>query len=162
MGYDISDYTDIDDRYGSLADVDELIAHLSTRDMKLMMDLVVNHTSDQVTLYKPYSIPSLTIRSIRGFSNLARLLTTPRETGTFGERARSTKMADACLQTTGAVSWTLQNQHGSGTRRHKNTIFHCSRQSSPISTGKIQTFELPCTVSSDFGLIVVYAASEWT
>jgi glycosidase len=50
MGYDISDYTDIDERYGSLADVDELIAQLGKRDMKLMMDLVVNHTSDQVML----------------------------------------------------------------------------------------------------------------
>jgi glycosidase len=48
MGYDISDYNDIDGRYGTLADVDELIAELKKRDMKLMMDLVVNHTSDQV------------------------------------------------------------------------------------------------------------------
>lgn len=48
MGYDISDYKQIDDLYGSLADVDELIAQLHKRDMKLMMDLVVNHTSDQV------------------------------------------------------------------------------------------------------------------
>src|ERR1700761_9402207 len=48
MGYDIADYKDIDPRYGSLADVDELISELKKRDMKLMMDLVVNHTSDQV------------------------------------------------------------------------------------------------------------------
>ena len=48
MGYDISDYKDIDDLYGSLSDVDELIAQLRKRNMKLMMDLVVNHTSDQV------------------------------------------------------------------------------------------------------------------
>ncbi|TKX27558.1 alpha-glucosidase-1 [Elsinoe australis] len=47
MGYDIADYKDIDPLYGSLADVDELIAELKKRDMKLMMDLVVNHTSDQ-------------------------------------------------------------------------------------------------------------------
>ncbi|KEQ68226.1 alpha-glucosidase [Aureobasidium namibiae CBS 147.97] len=47
MGYDISDYTDIDHRYGTLADVDNLIAQLGKREMKLMMDLVVNHTSDQ-------------------------------------------------------------------------------------------------------------------
>ena len=46
MGYDISDYKDIDPVYGSLADVDELIAELRKRDMKLMMDLVVNHTSN--------------------------------------------------------------------------------------------------------------------
>lgn len=50
MGYDISDYKQIDDLYGSLADVDELIAQLHKRDMKLMMDLVVNHTSDQVNI----------------------------------------------------------------------------------------------------------------
>jgi glycosidase len=48
MGYDISDYKDIDPLYGSLEDVDELLLQLKQRDMKLMMDLVVNHTSDQV------------------------------------------------------------------------------------------------------------------
>lgn len=47
MGYDISDYEDIDPKYGTLADVDDLIAGLKARGMKLMMDLVVNHTSDQ-------------------------------------------------------------------------------------------------------------------
>lgn len=49
MGYDISDYKDIDPKYGSLDDVDELIRQLKERGMKLMMDLVVNHTSNQVT-----------------------------------------------------------------------------------------------------------------
>lgn len=48
MGYDIADYKDIDPSYGSLEDVDHLIVELHKRDMKLMMDLVVNHTSDQV------------------------------------------------------------------------------------------------------------------
>lgn len=47
MGYDIADYKSIDPRYGSLADVDALIAELRKRDMKLMMDLVVNHTSNE-------------------------------------------------------------------------------------------------------------------
>ncbi|KAH9886100.1 glycoside hydrolase family 13 protein [Xylariomycetidae sp. FL2044] len=47
MGYDIADYKEIDPCYGTLEDVDELIAQLKKRDMKLMMDLVVNHTSDQ-------------------------------------------------------------------------------------------------------------------
>ncbi|EHY55699.1 hypothetical protein HRR83_007914 [Exophiala dermatitidis] len=47
MGYDISDYKAIDPMYGTLEDVDELIAELKKRDMKLMMDLVVNHTSNQ-------------------------------------------------------------------------------------------------------------------
>ncbi|KAI9738643.1 MAG: hypothetical protein M1834_008148 [Cirrosporium novae-zelandiae] len=47
MGYDIADYKSIDPRYGSIEDVDTLIAELKMRGMKLMMDLVVNHTSNQ-------------------------------------------------------------------------------------------------------------------
>ncbi|KAF2855885.1 glycoside hydrolase family 13 protein [Plenodomus tracheiphilus IPT5] len=47
MGYDIADYESIDPSYGTLADVDNLIAELKKRDMKLVMDLVVNHTSEE-------------------------------------------------------------------------------------------------------------------
>ena len=46
-GYDISDYEDVDPVFGTLADLDELIAGLHARGIKLMMDLVVNHTSDE-------------------------------------------------------------------------------------------------------------------
>jgi hypothetical protein len=46
-GYDISDYRDIDPLFGTLADLDELIAELHARGMRLVMDLVVNHTSDE-------------------------------------------------------------------------------------------------------------------
>jgi oligo-1,6-glucosidase len=46
-GYDISDYQDIDPLFGTLADLDELIGELHARGMRLMMDLVVNHTSDE-------------------------------------------------------------------------------------------------------------------
>jgi oligo-1,6-glucosidase len=46
-GYDISDYTDVDPRFGTLADLDELITELHARGMRLVMDLVVNHTSDE-------------------------------------------------------------------------------------------------------------------
>ncbi|MGY1603598.1 glycoside hydrolase family 13 protein [Geodermatophilus sp. SYSU D00815] len=46
-GYDISDYQDVDPLFGSLARLDELIAALHGRGIKLVMDLVVNHTSDE-------------------------------------------------------------------------------------------------------------------
>jgi oligo-1,6-glucosidase len=46
-GYDISDYRDIDPVFGDLATLDELLDGLHSRDMKLVMDLVVNHTSDE-------------------------------------------------------------------------------------------------------------------
>ena len=44
-GYDISDYHDVDPLFGTLEQLEELIAQLHARDMKLVMDLVVNHTS---------------------------------------------------------------------------------------------------------------------
>lgn len=47
MGYDIADYKQIDHRYGNWEDVDELISELKKRGMKLMVDLVVNHTSNE-------------------------------------------------------------------------------------------------------------------
>ncbi|WNV75441.1 alpha-glucosidase [Geodermatophilus sp. DSM 44513] len=46
-GYDISDYTDVDPLFGTLAQLDELIAALHARGIRLLMDLVVNHTSDE-------------------------------------------------------------------------------------------------------------------
>jgi oligo-1,6-glucosidase len=46
-GYDISDYQDIDPLFGTLAEFDQLLAAVHERGMKLVMDLVVNHTSDE-------------------------------------------------------------------------------------------------------------------
>jgi oligo-1,6-glucosidase len=46
-GYDISDYHDIDPVFGTLGDFDRLLAGVHERGMKLVMDLVVNHTSDE-------------------------------------------------------------------------------------------------------------------
>lgn len=46
-GYDISDYQDVDPSFGTLADLDDLIAALHGRGIKVVMDLVVNHTSDE-------------------------------------------------------------------------------------------------------------------
>jgi oligo-1,6-glucosidase len=46
-GYDISDYQDIDPLFGTLAEFDQLVAEVHERDLKLVMDLVVNHTSDE-------------------------------------------------------------------------------------------------------------------
>jgi alpha-glucosidase len=48
MGYDISNYRDIDKWYGTLDDWEAVKNAVHERGMKLVMDLVVNHTSDQV------------------------------------------------------------------------------------------------------------------
>lgn len=46
-GYDISDYRDIMDEFGTMADFDELLETAHAAGIKIMMDLVVNHTSDE-------------------------------------------------------------------------------------------------------------------
>lgn len=46
-GYDISDYQDILAEFGTLADFDALLAEVHRRGMRLILDLVINHTSDQ-------------------------------------------------------------------------------------------------------------------
>ena len=47
FGYDISDYRDINPDYGTMADMDRLIAEAKSRGIRIVMDLVVNHTSDE-------------------------------------------------------------------------------------------------------------------
>ncbi len=59
QGYDISDYYRIDPRFGTMEDMEELIAKAKERDISILMDLVVNHCSDehewfQKALQDPY------------------------------------------------------------------------------------------------------------
>ncbi|CZR08486.1 glycoside hydrolase family 13 protein [Trichococcus collinsii] len=51
-GYDISDYTDISPDFGTMTDFDELLAEAGKRKIKIVMDLVVNHTSDEHNWFK--------------------------------------------------------------------------------------------------------------
>ena len=51
-GYDIADYRDINPEYGSMADMDELIEKAKTLNIRIVMDLVVNHTSSEHEWFK--------------------------------------------------------------------------------------------------------------
>lgn len=46
-GYDISDYEDIMSEFGTMADMEQLIKEAAKREIRIVMDLVVNHTSDE-------------------------------------------------------------------------------------------------------------------
>jgi alpha-glucosidase len=47
FGYDISDYQNIDPKYGTLADFDRLVAEANKRHIRVIMDMVMNHSSDK-------------------------------------------------------------------------------------------------------------------
>ena len=52
QGYDIADYYDIDPRFGTMEDMDQLLREAKKRDMYVLMDLVVNHCSDEHIWFK--------------------------------------------------------------------------------------------------------------
>jgi alpha-glucosidase len=51
-GYDVADYTDVDPRFGSLQDVDDLLARAHDLGLRIVVDLVPNHTSSQHPWFK--------------------------------------------------------------------------------------------------------------
>jgi alpha-glucosidase len=52
FGYDISDYENVDPQYGTLADFDHLLAEARRRNIRILLDMVLNHTSDQHPWFK--------------------------------------------------------------------------------------------------------------
>ena len=67
-GYDISDYRDIMAEFGTMADLERVLAELHARGIRLIMDLVVNHTSDEHAWFQqsrasPRTIPTATTTS---------------------------------------------------------------------------------------------------
>ncbi len=52
FGYDISDYEAVDPQYGTMADMDKLIAEAKKRDIRVMLDMVLNHSSDKHAWFK--------------------------------------------------------------------------------------------------------------
>lgn len=66
-GYDISDYCDIDPMFGTLADMDNLITEAKKHHIRIIMDLVLNHSSDEHRWFqeakKAATTPTTTITS---------------------------------------------------------------------------------------------------
>ena len=52
FGYDVSDHTDVDPIFGSLSDIDSLIQDLHNRNLKILVDFVAAHTSDQHSWFR--------------------------------------------------------------------------------------------------------------
>ncbi|MCL2802206.1 MAG: alpha-glucosidase [Treponema sp.] len=62
-GYDISDYYAIDPKYGTMADMEKLFAETKKRGLKIIMDLVINHTSDEHEWFKKSRDPKSPYRN---------------------------------------------------------------------------------------------------
>ncbi len=60
FGYDISNYEAVDPQYGSLADMDRLLAAAKRRHIRVLLDMVLNHTSDR----HPWFLAAASSRSI--------------------------------------------------------------------------------------------------
>ncbi len=52
FGYDVEDYCKVDSRYGTMADIDQLVEEAHQRGIHVIMDMVMNHTSDQCDWFK--------------------------------------------------------------------------------------------------------------
>ncbi len=96
FGYDVSDYENIDKMYGTLADFDRLEKLGEEHGIKIILDFVVNHTSDQ----HPWFVES---RSSR---------TSPNATGISGATARARIPPNNWISTFGGSAWQVDSKTG--------------------------------------------------
>ena len=102
MGYDVSNYHDVDPVFGSVADLDRLIAEAHARGIRVVLDMVMNHTSSQ----HPWFVESRASRS------------SPKRDWYIWRDPRRT----AASRTTGSPC--LAARRGPGTSARANTILH--------------------------------------
>ena len=119
-GYDISDYQDVDPLFGTLADLDALIAGCHERGIRLVMDLVVNHTSDE----HPWFVESRDPASPKRDWYWWRPPRPGHEPGTPGAEPTNWESVFS------GPAWAAT------TRRAGSTTCTSSRRSSPTSTGR--------------------------
>ena len=123
FGYDVADYCDVDPLFGTLDDLDRLIADAHARGLKVILDFVPNHSSDE----HPWFVES---RSSR---------TSPKRDWYVWRDARPDGSPP-----NNWVSF-FGGRRGSGTRRPASTTCTCSIASSPTSTGATPRCGRRCT-----------------
>jgi alpha-glucosidase len=143
FGYDVSDYTDVDPVFGTLDDFDELLADAHRRDIRVIVDWVPNHTSDQ----HPWFLESRSSRD-----NPKRDWYTWRDPGPGGAPPNNWQAAFKAV----GPAWTFDETTG-------QYYLHSFCRSSRISTGRTRRWRRRCTTSCGSGLTAAWTAfaSTW-
>jgi hypothetical protein len=129
MGYDISDYENVYPPYGTVQDMEDLIVECHKRDMKILLDLVVNHTSDQVSQSTSVREVALTACSTSGLKNPAYQRRIPSVIGTYGDPPDILTVFASLLTIGLATSAAVP---GNGIPTQKNIFFTSSALSNRI------------------------------
>ena len=129
FGYDVSNYTDIDPIFGTLADFDALLANVHARGMKLLLDYVPNHTSDQ----HPWFVES---RSSRQSAKRDPIF------GAIRRRAAAPRIIGAPI---------MAAARGNGTKGPDSSTITRFSKSSRTSTGAIRKCSGRCSMCCAFG-----------
>ena len=130
FGYDIANYIDVDPLFGTLADFDTLLQQAHSRNLKVILDYVPNHTSDEHPWFQE-SRASRTNRNATGISGAIQLLM-------------------VVLPITGLPVWWVRMAIRWADRA--SIICTCSMSSSPISTGAILLCARQCMMCCASGL----------
>ena len=142
-GYDIRDYRKVMKEFGDMADFDTLLAGIKQRHMRLIIDLVVNHTSDEHKWF--VESRSSKTNPYRDF-----YIWRPGHTAPDGTRTPPT-----------TIPRTSPAPRGRSTRRPTSTTFTTSPPSSPTSTGRIPKSAKRSSPSCVSGSIKASPASAW-
>ena len=142
MGFDITDYLDVEPVFGDLATFDRLISEAHRRDLKIIVDYIPNHTSDQ----HPWFVESRSSRdeSEAGLVRVGRRRPGPGSTRTTGS-ARSVARS------------------GNGTSPRASSIFTLTLRSNQTSTGVTPGSGRRCWMCCGSGWIAasMVSASTW-
>ena len=137
FGYDVADYRDVDPIFGTLQDLDELIAECHARDIKVVLDWVPNHTSDR----HPW------------FEESRSSKTNPKRDWYVWRDEPNDWVSQ--FKAVGPA-WTLRPSHAS------STTCTASWPSSPTSTGTTRRSNKRCTTCCGSGWTAASTACGWT
>jgi len=145
-GYDIRDYRKVMTDFGTMADFDRMLAGIKARHMRLIIDLVVNHTSDEH----------------KWFEESRKSRTNPYRDYYIWRDGKPNPNAPNGFDPPNNYTSFFSGSAWQWDETTRQFYLHPSPSSSPILTGRIPKFVSRSTASCDSGLTRVWTDSAWT